>query len=55
MRTLSLVILALLLFAGGKPSRGTPADKRLSRNNPNAGKPKPKPVLPVPAKKGGKG
>ncbi|SRR5579875_2429603 len=37
---------------GGKPSKGTPADKRLARNNPQAGKPKPKPVMPV--KKAGK-
>lgn len=27
---------------GGKPSKSTPADQRLKRNNPNAGKPKPK-------------
>lgn len=26
---------------GGKPQKNTPADMRLKRNNPNAGKPKP--------------
>lgn len=51
---------------GGKPSRATPADQRLKRNNPNAGKktaptPPPMPAQPsAPAqpkqtgKKGGK-
>lgn len=33
---------------GGKPNPGTKKDMRLSRNNPNAGKPAPKP----PVKKG---
>lgn len=33
---------------GGKPQKNTPADMRLKRNNPNAGKPAaPKPVAPA--------
>lgn len=36
----------------GKPSRGTPADQRLKRNNPNAGtgrpSPTPRPAPPTP-------
>lgn len=36
---------------GGKPSRGTPADKRLAANKPGAVKPAPQPVK-KPVKKG---
>jgi len=34
---------------GGKPSKATPKDMRLSRNNPNAGKKAPVPITPKPA------
>lgn len=40
---------------GGKPKTNTPADQRLKRNNPNAGKatakPPALPVQPTPQKK----
>ena len=51
--TISTIVLSLLLFAGGPPSRGTDKDQRLKANNPNAGKPKiVKPQQPKPPKKG---
>jgi hypothetical protein len=40
---------------GGKPQKNTPKDMRLSRNNPNAGKPTTvKVTKPMPVKKVGK-
>ena len=33
-----LLVASLLLYAGGAPSKGTPADKRLARNKPGATK-----------------
>jgi len=45
-KLISIVALSLLMFAGGPPSKGTDADNRLKRNNPNAGK---KPIkIPIP-------
>ena len=38
---------------GGKPSRGTPADKRLAANKPGASKPMAKPAPKPPVKKAG--
>ena len=32
---------------GGPPSKGTKKDMRLSRNNPNGGKPKQAPSMPA--------
>jgi hypothetical protein len=38
---IAALVLLLTLMAGGRPSKGTPKDMRLARNNPNAGKSKP--------------
>lgn len=43
------LLLLLLLTAGGRPSKGTSADKRLKGNKPKGGK---TPVMPI--KKAGK-
>ena len=49
MKMLCIIGLLLVAVAGGKPSKGTPADKRLKKNKP-ATPPVTKPT-PPPAKK----
>jgi hypothetical protein len=50
--TIGVMILSLLLFAGGKPSKGTAADKRLKGNQSMPPKSPPKPVKKPPVRGG---
>lgn len=43
-KIISIVVLSLLMYAGGPPSKGTPKDKRLAQNKPGGGK---KPKIPT--------
>lgn len=53
MKLITILILSLVLYGGGRPSKNTPKDMRLAANNPNAGKPatsKPVPTKPAKSK-----
>ncbi len=46
------IMVPLLLFAGGRPSKGTKKDMRLTRNKPKPAAAPAKPAMPKAAKPG---